>query len=177
MPFFHEIIFKFNYSFLSRPEIIEFPAVLLKTQKLEITDEFKSYCRPVINPLLTEFCTELTGITQVNYRKKLFWITFLITILKLFPKEDVDKAPLFHEVLSSFEEWLEKHKLGTKYSFAIVTDGPWDLGKFLKDQCMVRLWRVWSLFIRTNVDFYILVVWSGLSSLLQLLDKYQENIF
>ena len=51
--------------FTFRQEIIEFPAVLINCHKCEVVDEFRSYCRPVRNPMLTEFCTELTGITQV----------------------------------------------------------------------------------------------------------------
>jgi len=94
-------------------EIIEFPAVLVNGRTCEIEDEFRLYCRPVINPLLSDFCTDLTGITQ----------------------DDVDKAPLFADALLSFNEWITQKKLGTKYSFAIVTDGPWDMGKFLQDQC------------------------------------------
>jgi len=96
-------------------EIIEFPAVLVNGRTCEIEAEFRSYCRPVINPLLTEFCTELTGITQ----------------------DDVDKAPLFTDALASFNDWITEKRLGTKYSFAMVTDGPWDMGKFLQDQCKV----------------------------------------
>lgn len=57
--------------------------------------------------------------------------------LSLVLQEVVDSAPLFPEVLASFEEWLQKWKMGSKRSFAVVTDGPWDMGKFLKDQCMV----------------------------------------
>ena len=49
----------------------------------------------------------------------------------------MDKAPLFADALLSFNEWITQKKLGTKYSFAIVTDGPWDMGKFLQDQCKV----------------------------------------
>merc|ERR1712071_290411 len=94
-------------------EIIEFPAVLVNGRTCKIEDEFRSYCRPVINPLLSEFCTDLTGITQ----------------------DVVDKAPLFIDALASFEEWLSQKQLGTKYSFAIVTDDPWDMGKFPQDQC------------------------------------------
>ena len=28
---------------------------------------FHSYCRPTLEPKLSEFCTELTGITQVSW--------------------------------------------------------------------------------------------------------------
>ena len=47
-------------------EIIEFPAVLLNAKSLVKEAEFHSYCQPIINPVLSEFCTSLTGITQVN---------------------------------------------------------------------------------------------------------------
>ena len=48
-------------------EIIEFPCALLNTNKgFEIEAIFHEYVRPVHNPMLTRFCTELTGITQVS---------------------------------------------------------------------------------------------------------------
>ena len=56
-----------------------------------------------------------------------------------FSQEEVDRAPLFVDVLESFNNWVVKKQLGTKYSFAVVTDGPWDMGKFLKDQCKVTM--------------------------------------
>lgn len=66
---------------------------------------------------------ELTGITQ----------------------EEVDVADTFPQVLSDFEAWLTKHQLGTKHKFIVVTDGPWDMGRFLYGQCKVLLnyesWR------------------------------------
>jgi len=96
-------------------EIIEFPAVLVNTEKLAIVDHFQVFVKPVINPILTPFCKSLTGIEQ----------------------EQVDNAAEFPEVLSQFEEWLSKHKLGTKNKFAMVTDGPWDMGRFLYGQCIL----------------------------------------
>lgn len=48
-------------------EIIEFPAVLLNTKTLQIVHEFHKYCRPLWNPILSDFCKELTGITQVSH--------------------------------------------------------------------------------------------------------------
>ncbi|XP_072514046.1 ERI1 exoribonuclease 2 [Salminus brasiliensis] len=47
-------------------EIIEFPAVLLNTSNGQIESEFHSYVQPQEHPVLSEFCTELTGITQVE---------------------------------------------------------------------------------------------------------------
>uniref|UniRef100_A0AAQ4RDX9 Exonuclease domain-containing protein n=1 Tax=Gasterosteus aculeatus aculeatus TaxID=481459 RepID=A0AAQ4RDX9_GASAC len=44
---------------------VEFPAVLLNTSTGEIQSEFHTYVQPQEHPVLSEFCTELTGITQV----------------------------------------------------------------------------------------------------------------
>jgi 3'-5' exoribonuclease 1 len=56
-------------------EIIEFPVVLLKWQRMDEegtewalvqVDEFHSFVRPTWNPRLSSFCSELTGISQVR---------------------------------------------------------------------------------------------------------------
>ncbi|TKS68544.1 ERI1 exoribonuclease 2 [Collichthys lucidus] len=47
-------------------EIIEFPAVLLNTSTGEVESEFHTYVQPQEHPVLSEFCTELTGITQMQ---------------------------------------------------------------------------------------------------------------
>ncbi|KAF9931252.1 hypothetical protein FBU30_010577 [Linnemannia zychae] len=75
----------FRFEFPS--EIIEFPVVLLDGSTLEIVDEFQSYVKPTHRPVLSDFCKELTGISQ----------------------ETVDNAPTFVEVLALFEEWLTSH--------------------------------------------------------------------
>lgn len=103
--------------YLHRHEIIEFPAVLVSTELQQVIDHFQAYCRPVLNSTLSGFCKELTGITQ----------------------EDVDTADTFPQVAEDFEAWLTKHKLGSKHKFTVVTDGPWDMGRFLYGQCKVSL--------------------------------------
>ncbi|KAG0374679.1 hypothetical protein BGX24_010099, partial [Mortierella sp. AD032] len=75
----------FRFEFPS--EVIEFPVVLLDGSTLEIVDEFHSYVRPTHRPILSDFCKDLTGISQ----------------------ETVDSAPTFVEVLERFEEWLTSH--------------------------------------------------------------------
>lgn len=92
-------------------EIIEFPAILLDSQTYEVISEFHSYCRPNVNSCLTDFCKELTGITQLQ----------------------VDGAPPFSTVLRRFDEWLKQ--LVPTGTFCIATDGPWDIDRFLKQQC------------------------------------------
>lgn len=67
-------------------EIIEFPVVVLDTASLQVVAEFHSYVRPVMNPKLTRFCTELTGITQ----------------------QMVDAAPTLPVVVERFGVWLRE---------------------------------------------------------------------
>ncbi|XP_065336475.1 3'-5' exoribonuclease 1-like [Cloeon dipterum] len=97
-------------------EIIEFPALLIDTKKREIVDQFHMYCKPEVNPTLSEFCTKLTGISQ----------------------EHVDSAEPFGVVVSKFHDWLLSHKLvgnKRKTNFAFVTDGPSDFSKFFIGNC------------------------------------------
>lgn len=47
-------------------EIIEFPCALLNVKHgFQVEAIFHKYVRPVRHPLLSTFCTDLTGITQV----------------------------------------------------------------------------------------------------------------
>jgi ERI1 exoribonuclease 3 len=54
----------FNFTFDLKKEIIEFPVLKVNTKTFEIEDTFHSYVEPKIHKKLTQFCTELTGITQ-----------------------------------------------------------------------------------------------------------------
>lgn len=67
-------------------EIIEFPIVLINLPERRIVDTFQTYIKPSINPILSDFCTELTGITQAQ----------------------VDNAPTFPEALQLVNDWLVK---------------------------------------------------------------------
>ncbi|MCX7749899.1 MAG: exonuclease domain-containing protein [Clostridia bacterium] len=64
-------------------EIIEIGAVKLN-EKLESLGTFSTFVRPVINPILSEFCTKLTTITQ----------------------QDVDGADTFELAMKTFESWI-----------------------------------------------------------------------
>ena len=79
----------------------------------QIVDVFHSYVRPVINPKLSEFCKSLTGIDQ----------------------ETVDRSDVFEDVLKKFEVWMAKHGLGVSKTFILITDGPFDMGRFMYLQC------------------------------------------
>lgn len=70
-------------------EIIEIGAVLLDPASWRIEEEFNAFVRPVRNPRLTPFCTQLTSITQA----------------------DVDRAPGFAEVIGQLQDWLRPFRL------------------------------------------------------------------
>ncbi len=87
-------------------EIIEIGAVIQNSHTFEIESEFQAFVRPVRHPELTEFCTELTGITQDN----------------------VASAPLFAESLEEMKNWM--------YAFddAIFCSwGDYDRKQFMQD--------------------------------------------
>ncbi|XP_039587800.1 ERI1 exoribonuclease 2 [Passer montanus] len=110
------------------PEIIEFPAVLLNTSTGAIESEFHVYVQPQEHPILSEFCTELTGITQ----------------------NQVDQGVPLNICLSQFLKWIQKIQEEKKIMFstdsqsnstseakacAFVTWTDWDLGVCLHYEC------------------------------------------
>ncbi|KAI7796242.1 3'-5' exoribonuclease 1 [Triplophysa rosa] len=119
-------------------EIIEFPIVLIDTHTLEIVDTFQEYVKPEVSPQLSDFCTQLTGITQ----------------------EMVDEGNTFYTVLKRAVSWLKEKELGTKYKYTFLTDGSWDMGKFLYTQCKLsrirypQFARKWINIRKSYGNFY-----------------------
>ena len=109
-------------------EIIEFPGTILDVTpagRCAMVAEIQKYVQPVRNPLLSEFCTELTGITQ----------------------DMVMEADTFPVVLEQFLAWMKSHGLDPEdpkpsrlkrkkgfLSFAVVAHGDWDFGTMLPKQ-------------------------------------------
>lgn len=52
-----------------KPEIIEFPAVLLSLLSGKVVAEFQQYVKPQEHPVLTPFCTNLTGTKPLLLNK------------------------------------------------------------------------------------------------------------
>ena len=69
--------------------------------------------------------TYIASHAAVNYK------TFVSTCFVGITQSTVDSADPFPVVHSRFLAWLEKHGLGTRHTFSIVTDGPFDMGRFL----------------------------------------------
>ncbi|XP_064178511.1 ERI1 exoribonuclease 2 isoform X2 [Anguilla rostrata] len=107
-------------------EIIEFPAVVLNTGNGKIESEFHTYVQPQEHPVLSKFCTELTGIRQAQ----------------------VEAGVPLHICLSRFTRWIqmlqeennmvlvqEKVCSNTGHPCAFVTWSDWDLGVCLQYEC------------------------------------------
>lgn len=69
-------------------EIIEIGAVMVDATSLKEVDSFDIFVRPVRHSNLTQFCTNLTTITQT----------------------DVDSAPPFPQASQIFAQWLQSYK-------------------------------------------------------------------
>jgi 3'-5' exoribonuclease 1 len=67
-------------------ETIEIGAVMVDRATLAIVDEFQSFIKPQRHPVLTDFCKELTSITQTQ----------------------VDTAPTFPDAIELWQVWLKQ---------------------------------------------------------------------
>jgi len=134
---------------LGKPyEIIEFPSVLFKARstasesdpgsceedfkELKYVAEFRRYCKPVVNPILSTFCTQLTGIQQST----------------------VDAATIFPNVLHEHLEWLKAQTDGHLEDVIMLSCGVWDFDYALRAE-LARWSRCYQLFVQepTLYDF------------------------
>eukprot|EP00803_Ostreobium_quekettii_P008663 evm.model.scf_1422.1 EVM.evm.TU.scf_1422.1 scf_1422:15009-22671(-) len=110
-------------------EIIEFPVVLVDTEAMKVADApvFHKYVRPVHNPVLSEFCTELTGIRQ----------------------ETVDQADTIEVVFAQFVQFLTENRLSPSNTI-FCTCGDWDLKTMWPNQARTSqlatpdVFRAWA---------------------------------
>lgn len=104
-----------NVANLKPQEIIEFPSILVDCRHLTLGDSFQTYVRPVHHPILTEFCTLLTGIQQ----------------------EQVDKGMLLAEAIYLHDKWLEQNGIKGK-NFAVLIWSDWDCKIMLDSECKLK---------------------------------------
>jgi inhibitor of KinA sporulation pathway (predicted exonuclease) len=93
-------------------EIIEIGAVLIDINKAGIISEFDEFVKPVNNPVLSNFCRNLTTIRQ----------------------EDVDQADIFPNVWNRFLKWME-----TPENVLMSSWGKYDYYQFKLDCTLYRL--------------------------------------
>lgn len=97
-------------------EVIEIGAVKVN-DKLEIIDEFCEFVKPKLHPEVSDFCTQLTSITQ----------------------RDVDHAEGFEDVIYSFEDWMRPKEVRT----VLMSWGEFDKRQLLNDAALHKLELPW----------------------------------
>nr|XP_048723450.1 ERI1 exoribonuclease 2 isoform X5 [Caretta caretta] len=107
---------------------VEFPAVLLNTSTGEIESEFHMYVQPQEHPILSEFCTELTGIKQNQVDEGVPLNICLSQFSKWIQKIQKEKKIIFNSDVSS-------HSVSEAKSSTFVTWSDWDLGVCLQYEC------------------------------------------
>lgn len=134
-------------------EIIEFPSVLYELRadkKVQWIGEFSKYVRPVLEPVLSDFCIELTGITQ----------------------KQVDEAEPIEIVYEQHYQWLKSNVPEDKFSqIFIVTAGAWDLKTMLPLEIKnknLTYHQVYKRFINIKTEFesFYKVKANGMSGML-----------
>ncbi|XP_034455964.1 ERI1 exoribonuclease 2 [Hippoglossus hippoglossus] len=117
---------KGNYS----PEVIEFPAVLLNTSSGEVESEFHTYVQPQEHPTLSEFCTELTGITQMQVEAGIPLRICLSRFCRWLQNLQLEKGVVFPNKQQKCSSTSPSQKLCT-----FLTWSDWDLGVCLQYEC------------------------------------------
>jgi len=97
-------------------EIIEFPVIFYDLKERKVKDfYFHEYIKPKVFPILTQFCKELTGISQ----------------------ETVDAGVYIEDALLKFDEFLNQNLINSS-KFTFVTCGNWDLCQCLRKEAKYK---------------------------------------
>lgn len=95
-------------------EMIEIGAVKVN-EKGEIIDTFNRFVKPILNPVLTEFCKSLTSISQ----------------------SDIDNAKSFPEVIKEFRDWIGEE------DYVLCSWGFYDKSQLKHDCALHRIPDKW----------------------------------
>lgn len=91
-------------------EIIEIGAVMFDRKQMKVIDEFDTLIRPTRNPILSDFCKELTTITQ----------------------NAVCEAPEFKESFGNFVDWYKSFD-PEKNNILLSSWGVYDKNQLIQD--------------------------------------------
>ena len=115
-------------------EVIEFPTVVIDIQEGKILDDrFRVFVKPAKNPVVSEFCFGLTGITQAQ----------------------VDAGIPFPEALRQHGAFIDKYR-----PCCLVCSGDWDLKTMLPIESRIHgiqpsgTYRRWINIKRPFADLY-----------------------
>ena len=112
-------------------EIIEFPTLLYSIENRRVEQIFHHYIKPDVNDQLTEFCTDLTGITQEQIDEH------GISLMDALQKHKIwllENNLLYDSSDDSSDHDASPSVRLTPDSFVYLTCGDWDLGTCLPRQ-------------------------------------------
>ncbi|ESR39696.1 hypothetical protein CICLE_v10027071mg, partial [Citrus x clementina] len=123
--------------------IIEFPSVVVSGVTGDIIACFQTYVRPTFDPLLTDFCKELTGIQQ----------------------HQVDNGVTLGEALYFHDKWLLQMGLSNT-NFSVVAWSDWDCQVMLESECRIKKIQKPAYFnrwinLRVPISKAVELVWHG----------------
>jgi ERI1 exoribonuclease 3 len=139
-------------------EIIEFPTLFVSTETGKIDYTFHTYVKPQVNPTLTAFCTELTGIEQATVDAGISLDEALRQHQHFLTTHGLESAVDAAEKVASVDEQGENK---TK-KFIYATCGDWDLLTCLPKELQYhgrastcpRNLRSWCNLKKAFVDLY-----------------------
>lgn len=139
-------------------EIIEFPLVVIDVIKGEIIENqcIQIYIKPIHCPKLSEFCINLTGITQ----------------------DDVDNAVEFPIAMKLILAFLQEHNFINQTNWTFITCGNWDLEKMLPQQATLSKIKPHSCFkkwINVQDEFFKITKQKG-KGMLDMLNKLNIDL-
>lgn len=122
-------------------EIIEFPVLVIDVKKQEVINKFHYYIKPDIHPVLTTYCTELTGIEQ----------------------KTVDSGISLLECMKKLESFLAENKI-LESNFSFITCGDWDLKTCLRNELkykgVLQYPNYLKQWVNVKFNFYDYMNWS-----------------
>jgi inhibitor of KinA sporulation pathway (predicted exonuclease) len=137
-------------------EIIEFPCIIIdiETQRIEIEKVFHYYIKPKSHPILSQFCTQLTGIMQ----------------------NTVDNADTFDIVYLKFLDWLMENNLNPYdgNNFIFLSCGDWDFRTCIRENAKIYNIKLPNCFNKwINIkQAYTNLTKTKISSMPDLIQKY-----
>lgn len=113
-------------------EIIEVGAALVRNSDLTVVETFGIFIQPQIHPKLTDFCTELTTITQ----------------------SDVDQAPRFGQAMRKLGDFLHKYTMNKANTLTWMSWGEYDQNILKRNAAMNNASNPLGPFAHVNLKVY-----------------------
>ena len=136
-------------------EIIEFPTVIVDVESRKIVDQFQTFVKPTIEPILSDFCKELTTITQ----------------------EQVDGGVTLEQALRLHGEFMDKY-----HDSMFLSCGDWDLKTMLpldlgqKGLVASNMYKKWINIKEGFVKMYSLKKRCGMMEMLEIAEVAHQGV-